>query len=678
MIVMDRKKYIKEVAMIDKFSYEYNEIVKQEWSNFISGKKVCTEKIDPIIYESWVRSKETGVNPDNIKIDLLPAKRIKKILEDNRIMCEVARPYIKEIYELIKGSSSMVLLADSNGYILDIVYDRDIENKAKTNQFVKGSNLGEKVNGTNDVGLCIRYNMPVCICGAEHYATAAKEWSCFSAPVNDDSGKLIGIFGISCMHETSHKHTLGLVKTAAEAIKNEMKLKATYEEIVTSHSMLDMTIETIDYGCIVINEYGRVVHINKAARAYCNSFDENLINVKINYVLIDERHELDFLKLREISEREVNLVTRYGIKRCYILSKLCTFDNTEKGMVIILKNLRHVKKLANKVVASCARFTFADILGNSDSIRKAVGYAQIASQSSSTVLITGESGTGKELFAQSIHSASERSDRPFVSINCGALPKGLIESELFGYEGGSFTGAKREGQIGKFELAQGGTLFLDEIGDMPLEVQVSMLRVLQTRELVRVGGTRTIPIDVRVIAATNKNLEEGIENKTFREDLYYRLNVLNIKVPPLRERKGDIGLLADHFASLYGEKLGKPGLKISDAGHALMENYCWKGNIRELENVIERAVNITSGPEIGMDELCSYFDNNTASTQDMMREKKKVPGSLNIHESEEAAVREALRQKNGNMTDAARLLGIGRRTLYRKCEKYNISYDEFR
>lgn len=664
--------------MIDKFSYEYNEIVKQEWSNFINGKKVNTERIDPVIYESWVRSQKAGVDADNIKIDLLPEGKRKKLFEDNRIMCKVARPYIKEIYDLIKGSSSMVMLADRNGYILDIVYDKDVELKAKKDQFVKGSNLSERVNGTNDVGLCLLYDMPVCVCGAEHYATVAKEWSCFSAPINDSDNNLVGIFGVSCLYENSHKHTLGLVKTAAEAIKNEMKLRMAYEDIETSRNMLDMTIETIAYGCIVINEYGRIIHINEAARSYCSCFNENLINVKINDVLIDEKHELDFSQLKEISETEINLVTNYGIKKCYILSKICTFDNTEKGMVIILKKLSHVKQLANKVVASCSRFTFADILGNSDSIREAVEFAQIASRSSSTVLITGESGTGKELFAQSIHSASERSDRPFVSINCGALPKGLIESELFGYEGGSFTGAKKEGQIGKFELASGGTLFLDEIGDMPLEVQVSMLRVLQAREVVRVGGTRPVPIDVRVIAATNKNLEDGIKNKTFREDLYYRLNVLNIKIPPLRERKGDIGMLAEHFVSVYGKKLSKPNLKISDIGYELMENYCWKGNVRELENVIERAVNIATGEEIGAYELGTYFESSSREAQETPKEHTKPVNVLNIRQTEEAAVREALQQKNGNMTDAARVLGIGRRTLYRKCEKYGISYDEFR
>lgn len=232
-------------------------------------------------------------------------------------------------------------------------------------------------------------------------------------------------------------------------------------------------------------------------------------------------------------------------------------------------------------------------------MKAALRLGQIAAQTPSNVLITGESGTGKELFAQAIHNASDRRNGPFVAINCGALPKSLIESELFGYEGGTFTGARREGCAGKFELANGGTIFLDEIGDMPFDVQVALLRVLQSHEVSRLGSSKTIKVDVRVISATNKDLLAAIDNNQFRSDLYYRLNVFGIAIPPLRERAGDVRLLADYFLQKYTSFSGHCLSGFTEAAYALLEEYEWRGNIRELENAVERAVYLTSEGRIG-------------------------------------------------------------------------------
>ena len=292
-------------------------------------------------------------------------------------------------------------------------------------------------------------------------------------------------------------------------------------------------------------------------------------------------------------------------------------------------------------------------------------------------MLTGESGTGKELFAQAIHSASERGDRAFIAINCGSLPRSLIESELFGYERGAFTGAKREGQAGKFELANGGTLFLDEIGDMPADVQVSLLRVLQNKEIVRIGGSHPIKIDVRVIAATNKDLLKAIENNTFRSDLYYRLNVLSIHIPALRERGGDVRVLANYFLKKYGSDSAKPVQGFTDEAYQLLEHYTWPGNIRELENAMERAT------IVGQEEFITAADlpeavRSSSPEVERQRGANHLDTDGSLSGAEQSIILRALEEKNGNVTEAALLLGVSRRTLYRKLQKYGIKSRQVR
>jgi transcriptional regulator with PAS, ATPase and Fis domain len=313
-----------------------------------------------------------------------------------------------------------------------------------------------------------------------------------------------------------------------------------------------------------------------------------------------------------------------------------------------------------------------------------------ASKSISNVLILGESGTGKELIAQSIHNASSRRNEPFIAINCGALPKGLIESELFGYEGGSFTGANKEGKPGKFELADGGTMFLDEIGDMPLDTQVSILRVLQNKEIVRIGGSKSKPIDIRVIAATNKNLLQSIQDNSFREELYYRLNVFTINVPSLRERKRDILTLAEHFISYYNRALNKNVVKINEDVIDVFNKYSWPGNIRELENIIERAINIVESDTITIKDLPFELqklvgDNSNKDTIDnkdniSLNNKDNIQADMTDKKMnlEKDELIKSLIINNGNVIKSAQQLGISRRTLYRKLDKYNISIDSFR
>ena len=313
-----------------------------------------------------------------------------------------------------------------------------------------------------------------------------------------------------------------------------------------------------------------------------------------------------------------------------------------------------------------ATYTFDSLIGNSLTFLDAKDQAKKAAKSDSNVLILGESGTGKELFAHSIHNDSKRSMGVFIKVNCAAIPAELLESELFGYEEGSFTGAKKGGKIGKFEAADGGTIFLDEIGELPLHMQVKLLRVLQEKEVERVGSTRSIPIDVRIIAATNRNLEEMVEKGEFRLDLYYRLKVMTIVVPKLSERSEDIPKLVHHFLRKYQKLMNKQIEGISDRALRILNSYSWPGNIRELENSIERALNMVDEAEmITSDHL-----------PEEIRGYKSPSSTLTLNEVMEETERHTiinyLELMNGNKSETAKVLGISRTTLYEKMNKYGL------
>ncbi|QGU95324.1 PAS domain-containing protein [Clostridium bovifaecis] len=348
------------------------------------------------------------------------------------------------------------------------------------------------------------------------------------------------------------------------------------------------------------------------------------------------------------------------------------FDDLEKMQNVLLKykNLdKELKLLKNEIARiNKAKYTLASIGGSSREIEECKSQVRKIVKVNSNVLICGESGVGKELFAHSIHNESGRKDEPFVSINCAAMPESLIESELFGYEEGAFTGAKKGGNIGKFELANGGTIFLDEIGEMPVYLQAKLLRVLQEKEIQRIGGKKTINIDVRVISATNKDLKQMIKEGKFREDLYYRLNVLSLKIPPLRKRQKDIPLLVKGFVDEFHRETGLYR-KIEEDVMNILINYEWPGNIRELKNVIEKICVIADDVSVSIKDIPGYIVHNSSKS----RYENTTKGLKNIMSSiEKDIILNTLKECKGNKRKTAEVLEIPRSTLYRKLEEYNI------
>lgn len=315
------------------------------------------------------------------------------------------------------------------------------------------------------------------------------------------------------------------------------------------------------------------------------------------------------------------------------------------------------------------RFARAQVIGSSPAWRKICEMVEQVAPARATVLITGESGTGKELIASLVHRLSPRAERPLITLNAAALPATLLEAELFGYEKGAFTGAQQR-KPGRFELADGGTLFLDEISDMPMEVQVKLLRVLQDGTFERLGGTRTLQVDVRLVAATNKDLAQEVEAQRFRLDLYYRLNVITLQLPPLRERREDIPLLVAHFLRKYAEQNHKEVTAIQQQALQCLQAYHWPGNVRELENVIERAVVLAQGPTVGSAELPDHLQEQEPALPSHDQSGPPLNGTL--ADIERAAIAHALQQSGGNRQAAARALNIGVATLYRKLKEYQL------
>ena len=426
-----------------------------------------------------------------------------------------------------------------------------------------------------------------------------------------------------------------------------------------------------------LSRFGYVVDTVNSGPAAIEKIQQRDYAVVFTDLIMPEISGLDLLKSvkRSNPATEVVIVTGYGtIESAIEALKLGGYDylqkpiNFERLKILIQRILEKRKLLLENIQIRQRlkdRFSFDQLVGKSPKMQQIYEIIDRISTGSPTVLIQGESGTGKELVANVIHQNSVRRDKPFIPVNCGAIAEGLLESELFGHLKGAFTGAIKD-NIGLFKAADGGTIFLDEIAEVPPALQVKLLRALQERKIRPVGDTHEFGIDVRVIAATNKELEHAIENKTFRKDLYYRLNVISIHLPPLREIKEDIPHLVQHFMKKFSKETHRQVTRVAPEALDLLMSYDWPGNVRQLENIIERAFALGEGDMICVKDLPSEI-------REMDRQMNISDANLNLVENEKVLIRRALQQTLGNKAEAAQLLGINITTVYRKMEKYRIS-----
>ncbi len=479
----------------------------------------------------------------------------------------------------------------------------------------------------------------------------------------------------------------GLNKAQNCHLYKEKELRLEQLELWNLHNELTNVFDTMSDGVIVLDHEGRISQLNPAAIQIIGYSDEKIIGVHIVDLFCGTAPKtLNLLETgQSYDDVEIILNGMRGQVHATASAKP-TYDKEHQvtGATIILRPIAQVQQLVNRFTGAQASFTFDSIIGDDRHLKKSVKLAMMAGDNMSNVLLQAESGTGKEVFAQAIHNASLRHTGPFVAINCAALPRELVGSELFGYVEGAFTGAKRGGRPGKFELANKGTLLLDEIGDMPLEQQAILLRAIQEKAITRVGGDTLINVDVRIIAATNQDLLGLVDQGRFRADLYYRLNVVQISIPPLRERTGDIKLLFNHFINTMSPKFKRQITEIQPAVIKCLESYDWPGNIRELQNVVERILLVSEDGRISIEHLPREIVTNAIGHKTELWEFKShsltaSPASSNrgtrklaALEKEREIIIRSLDANAGNISKASAELGISRNTLYRKMKNYNI------
>ncbi len=469
------------------------------------------------------------------------------------------------------------------------------------------------------------------------------------------------------------------------------KVKGQLESTKYNLKILDTILNEAYEAIVIIDENGLITKLNKKYEEFLGIKEEEVLGKHISNVIENTRMHI----VVKTGEKEIGHTQKIKGNEMICSRIPIKKDGKIVGAVgkVLFKDVKELKALSQRLEGlenklnhykseikrmQEAKYSFDNIITQNERMKRLKKMALKASESRSTILIQGESGTGKELFAHAIHKASYRKYGAFIRVNCAAIPKDLLESELFGYSEGAFTGAKKEGKPGKFELADGGTIFLDEIGTMPLEMQAKLLRVLQENEIQRVGGTDTFKLDLRVIAATNENLEEEIARGNFREDLYYRLNVIRLRIPPLRKRLDDIPLLARSILNDLVKDLKMGNKKLAPQTVQYLTNYDWPGNVRELHNFIERGINLSPDNIVLPEHLpkilgkCSEEEeDNHQDSQDDWNLKKVVA------QAEINAIKQALEYTNGNRTEAAKLLEIHRTSLYQKINRYGIDMSRF-
>jgi sigma-54 dependent transcriptional regulator, acetoin dehydrogenase operon transcriptional activator AcoR len=533
-------------------------------------------------------------------------------------------------------------------------------------------------------------NLTDLVCYSCEAKDTCMEFATVGYPITKDD-EVIGIIGINICDEKQcdviskdFPSMIIFLNKLSTLLVGNIVYNDTIHKLQIQKEETNHIIDSLSDGVLCTDNSGLIKYVNKKGQRLLDISENSVANLNIKQLLTD--FKVDLLG-REYKGKTINAPNK---RQSFIIrSTPITCMGKRVSNIIQFNRKSDEVRAAYKLLGGTNIIRFEDIIGESNSIKNVKLMAKSIAKTDSTVLLRGESGTGKELFARSIHYTSEREDAPFVAVNCASIPDNLLESEFFGYEGGSFSGARREGQMGKFELASGGTIFLDEIGDLPLHLQPKILRALQEHSFTKIGGKEEIYVDVRIIAATNKDLETMVKNNQFREDLYYRLNVIPIYLPSLKERDGDILLLSEYLLEKFCRKFNLGLKKLSNEVKAIFRNYSWPGNIRELENIIEYLVNITKGQIINLDRLPSTFNislnfeetqssNNGSLLYENMGAKKNTQDK-NLKSRVENFEKELIQSmfiKFGKDAEGKNRiieeLGIDLSTLYRKVKKYNL------
>ncbi len=667
-----------DLAKINLFYQEKHNQIKQEWKKFMEGADdINPSHVTQEILKSWRRCRKMKIDPfSKPEHAILKGAALKRLLHENQELQNVSLPFLNRLKQFVKSSFFTVGLCDARGYLLSVINEATVDKTSPELNWVPGALWTEGIAGTNIVSAVLHLKKPVRIFGPQHYKKIYHYITASGAPVFGPRGELMGGIFLNGFYYSTNPHTLGMVMAAAQAIENELKAQraladcqAAFSETEIAASLRRAVISSIPEALIALDGKNSISIINDKARKKFIPTRRTGEGDALQSVFAGPENAA-FVKLvlenESFTDVEAQIFSR-GEYADYTLTcqPILTTNGQKIGKILIFSEIKRIQSLVAKVIGAKANYRFADIQGHNPQFDAAIEQARIVSQSSSNVLILGESGTGKDIFAQAIHNASPRMNGPYVAINCAAIPRDLIASELFGYSEGAFTGSRRGGNQGKFELADGGTIFLDEIAETPLELQAVLLRAIEEKAVVRIGEGHVRPVDVRIISATNRDLVEEVRKGNFRKDLFYRLNVFAISIPPLRERTDDIPMLMDAFVQKYSAALNKKITRVDKKIWGVFMKYAWPGNVRELQNVVERMINYASSAELTVDLIPPEIKSSSGGR----RKNEKIESP---EEAEKKMIHHLLTLKFRKNQIADRL-NMSRVTLFRKIKKYGLA-----
>jgi len=620
------------------------------WTAFTKKHTIPHKDLRPSIVNSWKRCLSQQVNPEMHQPEFLTTEEVEHRLQTHQEWIEAIQPVIASVDDLIEISKYVIAFIDREGFVLTIYGNPNLKEVLQKLNFRVGANWNERFTGTTAVGIALATGQPSHVFHAEHYCQRLHEFTCTAVPIRDPfSQELIGVLDFVAYIQDHQPHAMGMALQMGRCVELEIYRERNERDEFFRECSTQLTLDHMERGVVILDSNDRIRRANLKALEYLNVESDDLLNLKF--------HDVVVLSDWKDREKPFSIPLPNGSK-IRLERRPLVHQRRLIGSLILLES---VNKASKKHFPPLMDLHWTPI-GQSPAFKKVLESAENAARYDSNVLITGETGTGKEVIAHYIHEKSQRRDKPFVAINCGSIPRELLGSELFGYEAGAFTGAKQKGHPSKFELANGGTLLLDEISEMPLESQVYLLRVIEEKAVTRLGGSKVIPVDTRIIAAPGKNLHQEVEAGRFRADLLFRINVLHIDLPPLKGRKEDIPLLVDHFIHTLSESLDKKVTQITGDALAALTAYDWPGNVRELRNVIEQAIVMCPKDTIMWECLPDHI-RDAGPISDDIREKDRERYLRFI---------KAYNDSEGNISQVAKIMDVSRPTVYAWKKKFGL------
>lgn len=641
--------------------------VMNAWHSFLGGGDRPVDTLRALVDASWQRSLEARVDP-RMRSGPRPLAEGELYLlrERQRELLEASAPVMAHARDFLTETGTLMALADTRCTILNTEGDLPAIDSAETIHLMPGATWSEGACGTNAIGTALAVGKPVQIHSAEHFCEGIKRWTCSATVMRHPlDGEVVGVLDVSGLSQTYNRQTLALVVTAASRI--EARLAAA--EMERRYRLLDRAMGRLSSGdgVVLFDRRGNVVRANEHAALAIRSADGEM-------ELAQGRRRVPGFAVGQQGQLAAGLLPSW-VKLEWIEPLIV--DGKPLGTLLVVPRTPASGRRAGAGgtaagAAPCSGMAadpFAAIVTMDAGMNAAIAKARQLARTRMPVLLQGETGVGKEEFARGIHGDS---GGPFVALNCGGLSRELLASELFGYADGAFTGARKGGMLGKIEAADGGTLFLDEIGEMPLDMQPNLLRVLEQGEIYRLGENTPRRVNFRLVAATHRDLRQDIAAGRFRMDLFYRIAVTNLRIPALRERQGDVEVLAEHFLERFRRAQGRGPERITPDALRVLRSYPWPGNVRELRNLIEGLVLLCEEPSV----TCAHLPHEFQAVHDAVQPGSCNPaGAMSMAEGEEDLIRRAIRASEGNLTLTARKLQIAKSTLYAKMHRYGLSRD---